>query len=58
MPKEKRRELGKAGREHVLKNYNFEDFNKSWVDLMTKVYEERGSYENRKQYDSWEFFKL
>ncbi len=58
MSSEEREKLGAAGREHVIKNYNFETFNKTWVDLMTKIYEERGSYEERKMYDPWEFFKL
>ena len=58
LSKEERKELGLKGREHVLKNYNFTDFNKSWVDLMLKVHEERGSYDNRKKYNPWEFFKL
>jgi len=58
MSKEEREKLGAAGREHIINNYNFKTFNKRWVDLMTEVYEKRGSYENRKMYDSWEFFKL
>ena len=29
--------------EHVLENYNFDTFNKTWVDLMTKIHEEEGS---------------
>ena len=37
MGDEKRRELGKAGREHIMKNYNFELFEKSWVDLLLQV---------------------
>ena len=42
-----RREMGIKGREHVLKNYNFETFNKQWVDLMTDVYENLGSWDTR-----------
>ena len=58
LSREERKEIGLKGREHVLKNYNFKDFNKKWVDLMLKVHEERGSYGNRKKYNPWEFFKL
>ena len=46
--KEGRKELGLAGREHVLKNYNFEDFNQSWVETMDEIYNNKGSWENRK----------
>jgi len=45
---EDRELLGKSGRDHVLKNYNFETFNKTWVDLMLKLHEEEGSWETRK----------
>lgn len=39
--------MGRSGREHVLKNYNFETFNQTWVDLMTKIHEEMGSWDTR-----------
>lgn len=58
MTPEERESLGQAGREHVVKNYNFENFNKSWVDLMLRVHEEHGSWENRKKYQSWECIEL
>ena len=51
---EKRAELGKAGRQHVLDNYNFEDFAKKWEEAMVNVHEKYGSWENRKGYKSWE----
>ena len=41
-------QMGQKGREHVLKNYNFENFNNSWVNVMTKVNKEHGSWKNRK----------
>jgi glycosyltransferase involved in cell wall biosynthesis len=52
--KEKRAELGKAGRAHVEKNYNFENFAKQWEDIMVKTYEKHGSWNTRKNYNSWE----
>ena len=52
MPTEEREQLGIRGRQHVEKNYNFENFNKQWVDLMTRTYENRGSWENRKNYNN------
>ena len=51
---EKREELGKAGREHVLKNYNFDDFAKQWEKIMLDTYEKCGSWDTRKNYKSWE----
>jgi glycosyltransferase involved in cell wall biosynthesis len=51
MTPEARREMGAKGREHVLKNYNFETFNKQWVELMDSVMEKYSSWENRKEYN-------
>jgi len=42
-----------AGREHVLENYNFENYEKGWVKIMDDFIEKNGSWENRKNYDSW-----
>ena len=53
MPKNKREKMGQLGREHVMKNYNFDDFNKVWVDTMLKIYEEGGSWETRKYQKRW-----
>jgi glycosyltransferase involved in cell wall biosynthesis len=58
MDKKDRDNLGKMGREHVLKNYNFKDFNKTWVDTMLNLHERCGSWENRKNYQSWELIEL
>jgi glycosyltransferase involved in cell wall biosynthesis len=51
--KEERAKLGKLGREHVMKNYNFDDFNKSWVELMSSVYQRHGSWKSRKNRQNW-----
>ena len=53
MPRSTRKRLGAAGREYALKNYNFDDYQRKWDELFTKIYEERGSWENRKQYSRW-----
>ena len=58
MPKHERQRLGANGRAHVEKNYNFEKFNSSWVELIDKVVQERGSYDERKMHNSWEFEEL
>jgi glycosyltransferase involved in cell wall biosynthesis len=51
---EKRVELGKAAREHVLKNYNFENFTQQWEKIITDTHEKHGSWDTRKNYKSWE----
>ena len=53
MTRKQRKEMGAKGRQHVLKNYNQEDILKKWDNLLTKVYEERGSWDSRKQYQRW-----
>jgi glycosyltransferase involved in cell wall biosynthesis len=58
MPKEEREELGRLGSEHVRKNYNFEDFNKRWVELMDSIHERCGSWDTRKGYKSWEIKEI
>ena len=52
--KEKRKEMGNTGREHVEKNYNFESFAKTWEKIITDTYEKHGSWDTRKNYKGWE----
>ena len=56
--KEKRKELGANGRKHVIENYGFEKFAKSWEQFITKVHKDCGSWETRKNYKAWELMKL
>ena len=58
MPKEEYDRIAEAGYQHVVKNYNFENFQQQWVDLMTTTYEKHGSWENRKNYKNWELRTL
>lgn len=53
MTKKQRKEMGLKGRKHVLKNYNKDELLKQWDELLTKIYKERGSWDNRKQYERW-----
>jgi len=57
MDEEARKTMGRSGREHVVNNYNFDTFNKTWVDLMTKIYEEHGSWETR-GYKNYRFLEV
>ena len=52
--KEKRKELGAAGRTHVTENYNFENFSEGWDDIMTNTHKKHGSWGERKNYKAWE----
>lgn len=58
MPLEERQALGKKGREHVMKNYNFENFNEFWPSFLTEVHERFGSWDTRKGYTKWEIEEL
>jgi len=53
-----RKLLGMKGRQHVVKNYNFENFNRQWVKLIDSIIEDHGSWETRKGYKSWEFREI
>ena len=55
---EQRAEMGKRGREHLMKNYNFEVFASRWDEFMTKIHEECGSWDTRKNYKSWELIDI
>ncbi len=58
MSEEEREALGAAGREHVLKNYNFENFNNDWVKVIDETIEKHGSWETRKNHNTYKFTEL
>jgi glycosyltransferase involved in cell wall biosynthesis len=58
MGAEERTRLGQNGRKHVMENYNFETFNKQWVDIMTEVYEQHGSWDERTNYQGIRFLEV
>ncbi len=58
MKKEERKNLGQAGREHVLKNYNYDQYCNKWVQIIDDTCEKYGSWENRKNYQPWSFSKV
>ncbi len=57
-PAKKYKQMSSQGRRHVLKSYNFETFEKSWVELMDKVIEEHGSWETRTGYQRWHLMEV
>ena len=58
LPIKKYKQMCSQGRRHVSKNYNFEQFEKSWSDLMDKTIEEHGSWETRKGYKRWHLMEV
>ena len=58
MGEEERERLGKLGRVHVLKNYNFNNFKETWVNLMTEIADTHGSWETRKNYNGITFKEI
>lgn len=58
MSKEERAELGQKGRQHVINNYNFENYGQRWVEIMDEACEKYGSWGDRKNYNSWRIEKL
>ena len=57
-PTKKYRQMATLGRKHVLKSYNFETFEKSWVELMDQVTTEMGSWDTRTGYDRWHLMEV
>jgi len=58
LDEESRRELGMKGHRHVRRNFSFQNFEKQWVDLMLKIYEESGSWDTRTGYSSVTFREI
>jgi glycosyltransferase involved in cell wall biosynthesis len=52
------KKMSVQGREHVKNNYNFEKFEKRWVEYMDQIVESHGSWENRKQYKRWHLMEV
>jgi len=56
--KKQRTAMGKRGRKHVMKNYNFDKTMQVWDELMQEVIEKNGSWDTRKNYKSWRFERI
>jgi glycosyltransferase involved in cell wall biosynthesis len=57
-PTKKYNQMSSGGRRYVKKSYNFENFEKSWVELMDKTIEEHGSWETRKNHIKWHLMEV
>lgn len=58
MSSDARAAMGKAGRKHVIDNYGMAKYTGTWYRVFKEVFENMGSWENRKNYKSWEMFEL
>ncbi len=50
MSPEERKTLGQHGKKYIQTHYNFQDFQKFWVEKMLEVHEKFGSWETRKNH--------
>ena len=58
MTDEERQEMGKKGQEYVNKKYNFNKYIANWRETLKNVHEKNGSWETRKNYNSWELLEV
>ena len=58
MTPSERKLLGMKGRNHVVENYNFNNFRKQWVNLVDSIVENHGSWDSRKGYQAWEIKEI
>ena len=52
------RDIGLLGRNHVIKNYSFEKFCKSWDMFLKSMHDKHGSWDTRRNYKTWELIEV
>jgi len=50
--------MSENGISHVRENYNFEDYENNWVELIDKVVNEHGSWDTRENYKRWHLMEM
>jgi len=58
MSREERKELGRKGHEYINKDFNFEQFSARWDKILTDIHQKHGSWETRKNYQSWKLKEI
>lgn len=48
-----RAKLGSKGRQHVVGNYSFEDYQTGWDKIIKDTHSKYGSWQDRKGYETW-----
>ncbi len=57
IPKEQRKLIGQAGRQHVIDNFSFDMYRSTWDNILTETYNTNGSWPN-KAYKAWELKEI
>jgi len=57
IPKQQRRLIGQQGRQHVIENFNFENFIARWDKIFTDTHNKCGSWPNT-SYKAWEIKEI
>ena len=58
LPKEEKEEMGRLGREHVLKEYGFSQYSSLWQQTFQDLEDNHGSWNTRKNYKHWSVEEL
>jgi len=58
LSKPKYEKMSQAGLEHIRQNYNFENYQSTWVNFMDDVVEKHGSWDTRKNYRRWHLLEV
>ena len=54
----KYKKMSEQGRAHVKENYNFEKYEREWVETMDDIVERHGSWDTRLGYKRWHFMEV
>jgi len=54
----KYKKMAAAGQAHVKANYNFEKYERDWVETMDDIIERHGSWDTRQGYKKWHFMEV
>ena len=52
------KKMSLQGREHVRKNYNFDQYEKRWVQKMDEIVEKYGAWGTRSDYQRWHLLEV
>ena len=58
LSKDERSKMGKAGRQHVLDNYGFDQYSELWKKTLDEIIEKNGSWNQRRNYKNWSFEEI
>jgi len=50
--------MSTLGMQHVKDNYNFDNYEKGWVEIMDEIIKKHGSWDNRKGHQRWQLLEV